>query len=177
MVLNTVGGTGAYIDAVRTFLDTADGNISEIERLHSENDIRGLTVRIHALKSTSRIIGAQKLGSLAEKLENAGNANDIGTLESHIGELLSDYRTLTETLLPLGRPSEQEDKPLISDEKLKEAYSAIIEFSEALDYDSIEYVIKSLDGYRIPENETQRAEKLKRAVFNYDYELLPEILK
>ncbi len=173
--LKHCGSAGAYMDAVRTFLDTAGDNIAEIERFRSENDIRSLTVKIHALKSTSRIIGAEKLGAFAEKLEKAGNANDTSVLENNTDALLSDYRALVTALSP-AKPSAVKDKPLISHEKLKEAYGTILEFSEALDYDTIEYMIKSLDGYGIPDDEAERFEKLKRAALNYDYDLIPEII-
>jgi HPt (histidine-containing phosphotransfer) domain-containing protein len=59
-----------------------------MKRFRRENDIRSLTIKIHALKSTARIIGAEKLGAFAETLEKAGNANDTVTLESGVDALL-----------------------------------------------------------------------------------------
>ena len=174
--LKHCGSADAYMDAVRTFLDTAEGNIAEIERFRRENDIRSLTIKIHALKSTARIIGAEKLGAFAETLEKAGNANDTVTLESGVDALLSDYRALAAALAPAKQTAARE-KPVISGEKLKEAYGTILEFSEALDYDSIEYMIKSLDGYTVPDSEAERFEKLKLAALNFDYDLIPEILE
>ena len=174
--LKHCGSADAYMDAVRTFLDTAEGNIAEMERFRRENDIRSLTIKIHALKSTARIIGAEKLGAFAETLEKAGNANDTVTLESGVDALLSDYRALAGALAPAKQTAARE-KPVISGEKLKEAYGTILEFSEALDYDSIEYMIKSLDGYTVPDSEAERFEKLKLAALNFDYDLIPEILE
>jgi hypothetical protein len=110
-------------------------------------------------------------------LEKAGNNNNVEILEKNVDKLLSDYRRLTEALAPLGQPDTVTDKPPISREKLKEAYNAILEFSEALDYDSVEYVIKSLDSHSIPDDEAERVKKLKKAALNYDHELIPEILK
>ena len=63
-----------------------------------------------------------------------------------------------------------------SDEKLREAYTAVLGFADSLDYDSAAYVIDNLSGYRIPDRELARFEKLKNAVMNYDYELIPDIL-
>ncbi len=175
--LKHCGNARSYIETIRTFIDTAGDNIAEIERFRRENNIRGLTIKIHALKSTARIIGAEKLGTFAETLERAGNENNTGVIEKNADKLISDYRGLVSALSPLGRSENAADKPLISHEKLKEAYEAILEFSEALDYDSIEYVIKSLDGHSIPDDEAERVKKLKKAALNYDYELIPEILK
>ena len=171
------GTNEAYIEAVTAFLDTADNNIAEIERYIKETDIRNLTVKVHALKSTARIIGAEKLSSFAETLEKAGNKNDTEFVRNNIGRLLSDYRSLTDAISPMISRISQKDMPVIPYEKLWEAYTAILEFSDALDYDSIEFVIKSLEKYSIPEDETEKLTALKKAVFNYDYEMIPDILK
>jgi len=39
------------------------------------------------------------------------------------------------------------------------------------------YVIRSLDGYAIPDGEKERVNKLMNAALGFDYELIPEILK
>ena len=172
--LRHCGSASAYMDTVRTFLGNAAANTADIERFRRENDIRNYTVKIHALKSTFRIIGAEKLGASAEALEKAGNTNDTLFIENNTDELLSACRRLTEALSPLVQPVR--DKPLIPLEKLKEAYSSIAGFSEELDYDSIEYVIKSLDGYTVPDDEAERVERLKKAALNYDCDMISEIL-
>lgn len=85
-----------YLEAVRTFLDTAENNIADIERYHRENDMRSFTVKIHALKSTSRIIGAEELGAFAEMLEKAGNDNDIEVIEKNADKLIKEGEHLNE---------------------------------------------------------------------------------
>ncbi len=51
---------------------------------------------MHALKSSARIIGAEKLGELAEMLEKAGKENNTDLFGSNIDALLNDYRILAE---------------------------------------------------------------------------------
>ena len=175
--LRHCGTPDVYMETVRTFLDTAADNADEMERYLNGGDMHSLTVKVHALKSTSRVIGAKELGALAETLEKAGNEGDETTLRGGMGKLLADYRALAGKLSPIGEDSTDEDKPAIDEETLKNAYEAILEFSEALDYDSAAYVIKSLDGYKIPDSEKERVGKLKKAALGFDYELIPEILK
>ena len=72
-------------------------------------DISNTTVKVHALKSTSRAIGAESLGSLAEKLELAGKSGDEAFLDAELAGL--------------------------SEDELREAYSSIRECAlYALDY-------------------------------------------
>ena len=79
--------------------------------------------------------------------------------------------------MPIVADGSETEKNLISDDGLNDAYAAMLEFSEALDYDSAAYVIKSLDGYAIPEGEKECVNKLRKAAIEFDYELIPEILK
>jgi len=170
------GSAAAYIDTIKIYSETAAANIEEIRRFWDQGDIRRTTVKIHAMKSTSRIIGADGLGAFAEKLEKAGNAGDTETLAEELPRLLSDYRRLTEKLAAIGESGGKYDLPLISDEKLRDAYTAMLGFSDTLDYDSMAHVIDILSGYRIPDRELPRWEKLRNAVVNFDYELIPDIL-
>ena len=170
------GSAAAYIDTIKIYSETAAANIEEIERFWNNGDIRRATVKIHALKSTSRIIGADGLGAFAEKLEKAGNAGDTERLADELPRLLSDYRKLTERLAEIEKNGREEELPLISDEELRDAYTAMLGFSDTLDYDSMAHVVDILSGYRIPDRELPRWEKLRNAVVNFDYELIPDIL-
>ncbi|MBO6229915.1 MAG: response regulator [Ruminiclostridium sp.] len=170
------GSAAAYIDTIKVYSETAAANIEEIERFWNNGDIRRTTVKIHALKSTSRIIGADGLGAFAEKLEKAGNAGDTERLADELPRLLSDYRKLTERLAEIEKNGREEELPLISDEELRDAYTAMLGFSDTLDYDSMAHVVDILSGYRIPDRELPRWEKLRNAVVNFDYELIPDIL-
>ena len=59
---------------------------------------------------------------------------------------------------------------------MKEAYTAIAEFCASFDYDSVVNIVESLDGYRFPEEEATRFDAIKKAVDNFDYDLIPGIL-
>lgn len=175
--LRHCGTPDVYMTTLRIFIDTAAANADEMERYLNCGDMHTLTVKIHALKSTSRVIGAKGLGALAETLEKAGNEGDAAALRVGTEKLLGDYRSLAVKLAPIVADGSEPEKPMISGDALNDAYAAILEFSEALDYDSAAYVIKSLDGYAIPEKESECVNKLRKATIGFDYELIPEILK
>lgn len=168
-----------YLDTLKVYLDSAKGNADEIEKYWDDRDIKNTTIKIHALKSSSRVIGALGLGDLAEKLENAGETGDVKTLEDETGELLSQYRKLAKALEPLNDIRDDggaKEKSLISKRDLKEAYEALSSFCAAYEYDSVVNIMESLKGYSFPEDEYTRFEALKKAVLNFDYEEIPTIL-
>ena len=175
--LNFCGNnTAFYEELLSDFAESFSQKRAELDRYLEGADWHGFEVKIHALKSTSRIIGADGLGAFAEKLEKAGNAGDTETLADELPRLLSDYRRLTEKLAAIEESGGKDELPLISDEKLRDAYTAMLGFSDTLDYDSMAHVIDILSGYRIPDRELPRWEKLRNAVVNFDYDLIPDIL-
>ncbi len=136
-------------------------------------------MKVYALKSTSRIIGAMKLGDFAERLEKAGEAGDSDTLDREIEGLLTKYRELINKLKPIFDIKDDEAKaakPPVSKEEIKKAYDAISEYCEAFDFDNVVNIVKTFEKFRIPEDETERFEALQEAVDNFDYDKIPEIL-
>ena len=57
----------------RQFYDDIAQNMSDIERYLAEGDYENYTIRVHALKSSARMIGATALSEHARKLEELGN--------------------------------------------------------------------------------------------------------
>ena len=178
--LSHCGSTQAYMTTLKMYLDTAAKNADEIEKYWEAGDLKNTTIRVHALKSTSRVIGALSLGDHAAAMEKAGDMEDKEKLEKELPILLDEYRKIVSALEPLGAEEKQDQgddtRPLISNEYLNEAYMALSEFCASYDFDSVAHVVESLSAYRIPENELTRYELLVKAVDNYDYDLIPGIL-
>ena len=178
--LSHCGSKRSYMTTLKMYLDTADKNSEELESFWKAGDLKNTTIRVHALKSTSRVIGALSLGDHAAALEKAGDTGDVQMLDSKMPALLEEYRKLTAALAPLNAREDQspenDDRPLISDDYLNEAYNTLSQFCASYDFDSVAHVVESLSAYRMPEDEVTRYELLVKAVDNYDYDLIPGIL-
>ncbi len=99
--LTYCGDAEDYIMALEMYSDSADNKAEEIETYWAARDIKNTTVKVHALKSASRAIGALKLGEYAAELEQAGKNGDEEILDIKLKELLSRYRKLGRDLEPL----------------------------------------------------------------------------
>lgn len=182
--LKFCGSDKIYINTVEKYIESAEKNREDIERYRAAGDLKNLTVKIHALKSSSRLIGASKLGDFAARLEKAGEEGDEDTLERDLGELLDRYGKLVRELEPLNfykKASEagsdtKDDRPVISPEDLKKAYSDIRESCKSFDFDKVSDIVESLENHRLPENENERFEALRKALDDFDYDKIPEIL-
>ena len=141
-------------------------------------DIPNATIKIHALKSTSKIIGATELGELAQKLEDAGNSEDMQVLSGNIGGFLDRCRKLSEELAPFREEKDEDDSglPPISDEEYEEACSQLKEYAGSCDTTGIMTVIEELKGYRMTDEQKAKIKSVQKAADDFEYEAISEIL-
>ena len=78
-----------------------------IRKAYDSGNIRLYTIKVHALRTSARIIGAASLSELAEKLEEAGEHRDMELINNETEKLLSEYEAFKETLAAI---RQQNDK-------------------------------------------------------------------
>ena len=113
----------------------------------------------------------------AKRLEYAGNSGYIEEIKQFTPALLSLYRSYFDKLAPLREVDDySEEKPEIEPEELEEAYETLREVSASFDYDSLEFVLKSLAEYHLPEKDAAKVKQIKEAANNLDWTKLNDIL-
>ncbi len=176
--LRFCGSEETYLDTLKIYAKTCPEFADEIAACYAAGDIANTAVKTHALKSTSRAVGAEELGALAEKMEMAGKAGDTQALDAELYGLLSRYRALGQKLMPLlgGETADVSSLPPISEEQLRETYGMIRKLLEDFEYDRAAEMIDSLSGYRMPEGEDIRREEIAHAAENFDWDRIGELL-
>ncbi len=174
------GSPEDYLDALRIFHEAIETNLHEIEALFRSKNWTDYTTKVHALKSSARIIGASELSSRAARLEDAGNKGYIAEIEKDTPTLLSLYQSYLTMLAPLKPESSSEEppeaRPEIPAKLLTEAYETIREMALSFDYDSVQFVLSSLEEYQIPPAEADRYEKICAAAKKPDWTALQALL-
>ena len=178
------------LEVVKGYHDSIEDKAAAIENSLKNKEYKNYTVFVHALKSSSRLIGAMELSALAAKMEEAGNAvldNEEGTdeYESALGlikektpELLTTYRGFKDKLEEVASSGDEVgDKPEIDEGSLKEIMSAVCEFAEAFDFDSADSAMKEIGAHRIPEQFREKTERLSKLVRNIDRDGILEFKK
>jgi CheY-like chemotaxis protein len=174
------GDVESYLETLTIYAKNAPDSVDEIAKLWGEKDLDNTTVKVHAIKSLSRAIGAEGIGALAEKLEFAGKAGNAAAVGEEIGELLERIRNLCKDLAPLVDSGEEEEDPSlpeISEDELAEAYEELKGFAAGMDAQSAVYVFDFLAGYRLPLKEKERVEKVRHAVDTFDWDKVTELLQ
>ena len=179
--LRNCGMPEQFIKFVRTFYDTLDVRIRDIEGAHERGDIEMYTIKVHSLKSTARIMGAKELSVLAEELENAGDHGDTGVIDEKTPLLLDICSAFKEKLSPIettvgNRQSDTGNRPAIAPDNLENAYSAIREFVPQMDYDAVEMVLSELNEYTLPQKDEEFIKKLTKLLNNFDWDGMEAML-
>ncbi len=171
------GGISSYIFGLGLFLDTIEGNAKVLKDSYDEGNIRLYTIKVHSLKSSARIIGAMELSKLAQELEDAGNKEDIAFIEDNKDRFLYDYEAYKEKLAKLHeRDENQDDKEMIDEGELKEAYQALKEVVPQMDYDSVEMILDQVSEYKLPEEDAAKFKELSKMLKVFDWDGMEALL-
>ncbi|MCR5178194.1 MAG: hybrid sensor histidine kinase/response regulator, partial [Lachnospiraceae bacterium] len=145
-------------------------------------NIREYTVAVHALKSSSRLIGALGLSAMAAELEAMGDANETETIDLKTPELIFTYRSFYDKLSAVCEESQTSGdddargREPIDPGQLAEAYGAVKEAVTAFDYDTADEIIKTLKEYALPADESERFDRICDLVTKLDRDALLEEL-
>ncbi|MCR5487812.1 MAG: response regulator [Lachnospiraceae bacterium] len=162
------GGAEEYLSVLGDFYDELKRKAEEIEKDYHSGDIRNYTIRVHALKSSARIIGAAGLSEKARLLEEAGDREDLDYIRENTEELLNDYRAFEEILAPVKEA--REELPEIPEDMLKDAYAGILEFAGAEDYELVRMVMDSVKEYSLSPEDEARFAAIREKLSQMDWE-------
>ena len=176
--LKNGGDRDSYLPILKVFYDTADDRAHELEIFYNEGNIREYTIRVHALKSSARIIGAVELGEKAQALENAGKAEDMNFIRENHADFINSFLSLKEPLSDVFAEdvAEESGLPEADPEYLKNIYSDIGKAIEEFDTDKLDTIFGLMSGYSLPAGEKERWEKIKSAYEQFDYQSMNDLL-
>ncbi|WP_051671490.1 response regulator [Oribacterium sp. P6A1] len=149
----------------------------EIRGLYNEKDIKGFTIKVHALKSSSGLVGFMRLSRLCGILEKDGDAEDVRDIDEKVQEL---FELINKVYLSI---KDVDFSKIRGDQKqggaaggIDKAYEVIREAVENYDYDKLTSVLESVQGYALPEHHKAKIGRLSQAADELDWMLLQEIL-
>lgn len=118
LAIKNSGSEEAFATVLKLFYEAIDEKINELNGFYDSEDWSNYTIKIHALKSSAKLVGAMSLSEEALLLEMAGKENNVAFIKgSHKAFLeLSDYAI----------PEEEQEK-----------YDKIHMMAQNYDYDGI----------------------------------------
>ena len=157
------GSKELFLNLLGDYYKLIDQKSTKVEKCLADGLFRDYTIEVHALKSTSRMIGAMELSDMFYELEQLGNAGDQKTLEMKTPNVISLYRSYKAVLEPYGRQKEQEKQAVPVEEILK-ALEDLKNAMDNFDLDGADAAMHILEGYAFPEEYQDRVEELSAYV-------------
>lgn len=149
-----------------------------IKTMEEEGDWTGYTIEVHALKNSSKQIGAMSLSEKAAALEKAGNARDVSTIHRYTDDMLEQYLGYLPVLEPFCADKEEEsEKKAFSKEALLECFRKMKMAVEDLDMDGMEEVIQEMEQYQYEGWRKELFLQLKYAVEEVDADSCESIMQ
>ena len=110
-------------------MNVIDGCVDEAKALYNNGELKDAAIKIHAIKSQARTIGAYELGEFAEMLEMAAKDEDVKKLDDNVDALFDRCMELRDKIAPI----KEEDKidesslPEMTREHLSELFEKLNE--------------------------------------------------
>ena len=175
--VKNAGSVLEYMSLLRIFFESIGEMTNELTGYFEAKDFKNYTIKIHALKSSSRIIGAVGFSKKAQKIENAGKAEDYEYIKEHGKVLLEEFAAFGPLLSGIISLDDNADKPEAGEDLINMSLEEIKNAAEEMDCDRLEAVFDEIGEYRIPGDQNRLFAKLKEASSQFDYDAILSLLK
>ena len=169
MALTNSGSEDAFLAVLKIFYDSIEENSGAIQGFYENEDYENYTIKVHALKSSAKLVGIPELSEKARLLEDAGKEKNIEYIKAHHDNMMNDYLGYLDKLAP---HFETVERPVADELILGSAYEALLDSAKLKDEVCMEGIFKDLEDYLIPDSEKQRFEMLKVAFDRGDFEAI-----
>ena len=170
------GGTDTYEKVLTEFVKNASVNQKTIKADVKEEDYKDYTIRVHALKSSARLAGANDLSRHAAYLEQCGDALRTEEILKKTPGLLTEYRKVVKAINNAMPKEDDSEKELLAPDMLREGYQAIYESVSAFDFDGADNVMHEMKKYRVDESEKAFFDQVDDLLTRVDHDGLVEVL-
>ncbi len=172
------GSVDAYLPLLKIFYESIDDKADEIEGFYKERNIKDYTIKVHALKSSARLIGATLFAEIAQALETAGKDGNEAFIDEHTEPFMKSYRNFKELLKCMfTADADDADKPEADAEMMEGVYDEIRSSAECMDCDALEVIFGEMENYRIPDADRDLFAKMKAAARIFDYDAILKLIE
>lgn len=155
-----LGDDDLIVETLELFYGSIDSEIALYEdtlaHLDDAEQLKTFRIRVHALKSTCKMLGAFMLSGMARKGEVAAIDSDIEVIKQMIplliGELKHHKSLIIEAFPQFDKSLEASPKVDYDNESFQSIIEEIDEAAESVDFDLLDSLSTDLDDMSIPDN-------------------------
>lgn len=177
----TLGGNLAvYQNILRTYYDDMKTRKDAIQRMFDQDDACNFEICVHAMKSASYGVGAEKLGKMAEMLEHACKSRDYSWLNANFSDFIVEVERIIHAVGEYinrtdGMTGKLDKKYVESIPRkiLQQMKQACID----MDYPLVEQILNYCKKYQYGIQDEKRLDELLVAYNNFEYETMVKLLQ
>jgi CheY-like chemotaxis protein len=165
-----------YLDAVKSYAKNTPPLVDQIRSCTKEN-LGDYAIIVHGIKSSSRTIGAEALGSRAEILEHAAKAGDFALVNAQNSGFINAVETLLQDLSNLIQEISRESPKQRKSEPDAELLSDLMTACKNYDIDGMDKAMDELESYEYESAEGgELTEWLRTQISMSEFEQIEERL-
>ena len=162
------GSYDAYIDVLELYCKDVEERLSLLKTIpQNEDELKLFTTQVHALKSASRSIGADKVSEMSADMETYGNNADVEAIAKNLGAFRKELTLLLIAVtkaLPVKQKNTSTGVLSVADyQKLKDALTA----KNVIETDNI---LESLGQNQYDTKTTEAMLQLANSVLMFDFD-------
>ncbi len=175
--MKLLGSESLYMSVLKEYYSSIDKKSSVINEHFREGNWKDYTIEVHALKSTSRQIGADVLSDLAAELEKAGNDGNTDAIYEKHGDMMDRYLKYKEILKPYFPDNKSsEEKTHVDLFETMQLLDALQDALDDCDTLMIDEVIEKMSEYTYDSVSEEFFGTLKAAADDSDIDLCLDIV-
>ena len=166
--LKNCGSEELYRTTIENFYKLIEVKSAKVEAFLAEENIYDYMVEVHALKNTTRMIGALELSGLFYELERLAKEENLPEMKEKTPQALAVYRSYKLLLAEVkGKTPERiEVEAYDIIDTLERLYNG----ADRFDLDTVDQLMRELDRYVFPENVRPLSKALDMAVAEVAFE-------
>ncbi|MCR5279909.1 MAG: DegV family EDD domain-containing protein [Lachnospiraceae bacterium] len=188
VAMKNSGSEDAFKTVLKIFYSSIDVKSDEIDSYYNNSDWNNYTIKVHAMKSSSRLVGATDLGNDAEALEMAGKGNDIDYIKANNERVMKAFRAYKERLEPIfeerKEPEPEIDEATQADLNgqfdrylIESVYEAVHDGARDKDDSVISETLAEISEYPMPPEDAEKIDKLRELFSTKDYEGMIKLIE
>nr|MCR5747934.1 DegV family EDD domain-containing protein [Lachnospiraceae bacterium] len=181
LAIQNSGSEEAFRVVLEIFYKAIDMKAEELEDLFDNKDWNNYTIKVHALKSSSKLIGASELADETEALELAGKEGNIGFIRENHRQMITHLIKYKESISKIFEEPDNGDTEEFDEEFdgfiMESLYESLKEALDGKDTVMIKDIFAEMEKYPLPEQHRKTIEQLKECFEQEDFDGMISIIE
>ena len=166
--LSLLGTEKLFWSVLKDYFDAIEKKAKVIQEHRAAERWRDYTIEVHALKSSSRQIGADEIADTAAEMEKAGNEGNIALINEKTDGLIADYLKLRDALKKYFADSSSSEERVAEPKDIADMLEHMREAVDNFDTLQMDEVTEEMSRFLYSEEDSEFFDRLMLAAADGD---------